>query len=165
MQGRTALQEQPVLTGNKGLRARVLRFVALLSLLGAVLLAPTTASASTYCTIRGFRAKVFQGPTEGMILNGNISMQLDGDGSLSGSLLSEDRQVLVNLVGRTHEQGIYLEFDLGYSGSIQAQILGLGVLPQPFTDCSTSMWGWFIGPQPGDRGLWYVPGSGSPGAE
>ena len=118
-----------------------------------------TVSASTYCTIRGFRAKVFQGPTRGMVLNGNISIRLDGDGSLRGSLLSEDRQVLVNLVGHTNERSIYLAFDLGYSGSTQAEILGVGVLPQPFSDCSTGMWGLFIGPQSGDRGTWHVPGS------
>lgn len=133
--------------------------IALLSLMGALLLAPMgSASASTYCTVHHFRARVLEGPTQGMIVNGNISLRLDGDGSLSGSLLSEDRQVLVNLVGHAQDSGIYLSFDLGYSGSTRMKIYGLGLLPQPFADCSQAMWGVFIGPQSGDQGFWYAPG-------
>lgn len=147
------------MTRSNRLRARIIVFIALVSLLGLALLAPATVSASTYCTIRGFRARVFQGPTQGMMLTGNISLRLNGDGTLSGSLLSEDRQVLVNLDGHTNERGIYLAFDLGYSGSTRAKILGLGILLEPFSDCSATMWGFFIGPQSGDRGIWYAPGS------
>lgn len=93
-----------------------------------------------------------------MVLSGNISLRLDGDGSLRGTLLSTDRQVEVNLVGHTREQGIFLEFDMGYSGRTEASLFGLGVLRQPFTDCSSTMGGMFIGPQAGDRGVWFVPG-------
>ncbi len=149
------------LTGKLGRGARPSRWwvVALLSILGLGLLAPVaTARASVYCTIRGFRASVFQGPTRGMVLNGNISLRLDPDGSLSGSLLSEDRQVQVNFVGRTTEHGIYMTFDLGYSGRTQAEIAALGVIPQRFADCTEPMLGIFVGPQPGDQGVWYTTG-------
>ncbi|MCC6805528.1 MAG: hypothetical protein IT319_21790 [Anaerolineae bacterium] len=153
-----AVLEQPLPIHRRRMRARVFCLFALAALLGAALFAPATASASIYCTVRGFQARVFQGPTQGMVLTGNITLRVDGDGSLSGSLLSEDRQVLVNLVGRTREQAVFLDFDMGYSGSTHRVIFGLGVLSKPFTDCSPTMVGLLIGPQSGDRGIWYVDG-------
>lgn len=149
---------QPLLIHRRRLLARVFCLFALVSLLGTTLFVPATASASIYCTVRGFQARVFQGPTQGMVLTGNMTVRVDGDGSLTGSLLSEDRQVLVNLVGSTHEQAIFLDFDMGYSGSTHRVIFALGVLSKPFTDCSPTMLGLLIGPQPGDRGIWYVDG-------
>jgi len=142
--------------------AKIILLLALFSILGLALFDQGTAAnanSSGSCTIHGFEADVRSGPTAGMQLSGTLTLVANGNGALTGSLLSDDRQVYVTLKGEVNGYALNLAFDLGYSGRTQTYIFGTGTLQHPFPDCSGATGGLLVGPQTGDNGVWNVVGS------
>ncbi len=143
-----------------------MRFKRIISIAVIVILAlgvaqdtATAQGAVVTCTFRGFSAVIRKGPTQGLRLSGTLRLTSSYDGSLTGSLLSTDRQVYVGVSGHAHGRAINLAFDFGYSGRTQTYLLGVGTMWEPFNKCSGAMGGLFTGPQDGDIGDWHVGGS------
>ena len=139
-------------------RIRIFLMLAVISILGMVLFVSqrNVADASGTCKIRGFQALVRHGPTQGMLLNGTLTLSADSYGAITGSLLSEDRQVYIKVSGTVNGYALNLALDLGYSGRTQTYIFGSGTLSHAFPDCSGLSGGLLQGPQKGDSGIWSV---------
>ena len=138
-------------------RIRLFLVLAIITGLGMVLfVSQRSAATANSCKIRGFQALVRHGPTQGMLLTGTLSLTADYNGTLTGSLLSDDRQVYIKASGTVNGYALNLALDLGYSGRTQTYILGTGTLSKPFPDCSGLTGGLLVGPQKGDSGDWSV---------
>ena len=108
------------------------------------------------CRIRGFQLLVNQGPTQGMLLAGTLSLTSDYNGALTGGLGPADGSFYIKATGTVNGYALNLAFDLGYSGRTQTYILGTGTLSKPFPDCNGMTGGLLVGPQKGDSGIWSV---------
>jgi hypothetical protein len=138
-------------------RIRIFLLLAIISGLGLVLfVSQRNVATADSCKIRGFQALVRHGPTQGMLLTGTLSLTADYNGTLTGSLLSDDHQVYIKASGTVNGYALNLALDLGYSGRTQTYILGTGTLSKPFPDCSGLTGGLLVGPQKGDSGDWSV---------
>jgi hypothetical protein len=139
---------------------RIILLLTIICGLGMVLFVTqrsvVTANSSGSCRIHGFRALVNHGPTQGMLLTGTLTLNADYLGAITGSLLSDDRQVYIKVSGTVNGHALNLAMDLGYSGRTQTYIFGTGTLSHPFPDCSGLSGGLLQGPQQGDSGIWSV---------
>lgn len=108
----------------------------------------TSTPSSISCTI-DFEATVHQGPDAGLSLVGDLALQIESSGALSGALSQQDgSQVPVS--GQAQGQAINLVFDLGS----EQYIFGVGSLQYDIRECKGAIGGPFTGPQPGDNGDW-----------
>lgn len=129
-------------------------FGTVLRLLLCVLLAITlTACDAAVAQAQGctmdFEASVRQGPDAGILLVGNLSFKIDGNGRLSGALVTKDgRQIAAS--GQTVGQAISLIFNL----DTDQHIFGTGTLEHDVQECSGVMGGSLTGPNAGDSGDW-----------
>ena len=138
---------------------KIVLCLAIISVLGVVLFKQETVpTESASCRIRGFSALVNQGPTQGMLLTGTLSLEEGAYGALTGGLKSDDGQVYIKVTGTVNGYALNLAFDLGYSGRTQTYIFGTGTLSKPFPDCTGATGGLLVGPQKGDNGVWSVKG-------
>lgn len=101
-----------------------------------------------------FEASVRSGPNAGLSVAGDLQLQFDGEGRLSGALVLNDGQ-RIGASGQTVGQAISLLFDV--SGQ---KIFGVGTLEMNLQSCKGISGGPLTGPQPGDNGDWlFTPGA------
>lgn len=108
----------------------------------------TSNAAPINCTV-AFEANVHHGPDAGLSLVGNLTLQVEPSGALSGVLTQQDSSQ-VQVSGQAQGQAINLVFDLGN----KQHIFGVGSLQYDVRECKGAIGGPFTGPQPGDSGDW-----------
>ncbi len=100
-------------------------------------------------TCRGeFEATVHQGPNAGLELIGELEMNIEETGSVSGTLIGEDGEVPV--VGQADGRAINLVFDLGDG----RKVFGVGAAEEDLRECEGDFGGPLEGPDSGDLGGW-----------
>lgn len=96
-----------------------------------------------------FEATVHQGPNAGLAVSGELQIQIDASGHLSGALVRPDG-VQVVASGQTIGQAINMLFDLGNG----QELFGVGTLSNDLQMCQGLGGGPLTGPKPGDSGDW-----------
>src|SRR5689334_4362905 len=84
---------------------------------------PVAAQAPAHCTIKNFEATVRQGPDAGMAYAGDLDLQADAQGHLTGTLTGKDSPAL-QVTGQVNGQAINLYIDAGGGQAIT----GVGTL-------------------------------------
>ncbi len=97
-----------------------------------------------------FEATVMRGPDAGNVLAGTITLTVDEDGNITGTLVQNDNSS-VEVVGVFRAPMIALEIRTS-TGIIS----GIGRLPGGFTPCTSNFGGNFRGPRHGDSGDWGI---------
>jgi hypothetical protein len=127
-------------------------YVLCLNLLMVLILAAcgqaTPAATTATCTSE-FEATIHQGPNAGLSLVGELTLEVQPSGSLTGMLILDDGSQ-VKAVGQTEGRAINLMFDLGND----QQIFGVGTSEYDIRECKGVLGGPFSGPLPGDIGDW-----------
>jgi hypothetical protein len=96
-----------------------------------------------------FEAKVIQGPDLGTALIGNLALEINPTGGISGVLVGKDG-TQVNVVGQATGRAVNLAFEVGNN----LTIFGVGTARREMTGCGGVLGGPFAGPRPGDLGDW-----------
>jgi hypothetical protein len=112
--------------------------------------------AATTCT-SDFEATVYQGPSQGLSLHGQLRFRLDSTGMLDGQLTTTDGQE-INATGQANGQAINLMLTVGE----EQYVFGTGTASDPVYTCNGVWGGGFTGPQPGDSGDWLTRTIGDP---
>ena len=121
--------------------------------------AKSASTTSFNCAFKQFSAVVYEGPDKGLSVEGQLTLQVNQSGSLTGTLKqTKGSDVLV--VGQANGRAINLIFDLGKS----RLLFGVGTLQQDIHTCEGAAGGPLVGPRGADSGNWGTPsnpGSGS----
>lgn len=105
-----------------------------------------------------FDATIREGPNMGVIMAGDLTISIDGDGALTGMLAMQDGKS-VNVAGQVVGRAINLAIEAqpASDGTQGMYIFGTGTAWQPISpdmNCGGTLGGTFSGPQPGDIGDW-----------
>jgi hypothetical protein len=134
-------------------------------LVTCVLVFQASPSVADTCTF-GFEATVRVGPNTGKTVGGILTVEIDEQGSLTGSLISnsllppdeETLAVVGQVTGRAINLAVQLQKSEDETTAGQA-LLGTGTAAFPIssaTQCGGAMGGTFAGPAAGDIGDWLV---------
>jgi hypothetical protein len=96
-----------------------------------------------------FEGTVYRGPSEGFTLMGDLELQIESSGSVSGVLANREGSE-VNVVGQANGRAINLVFNLANG----QRVFAVGSLEKDIRDCQGVAGGPLVGPQPGDSGDW-----------
>lgn len=124
------------------------------ALIGLVVLALglaacTATPATSTTTIGRFEATVHYGPNTGVSLNGQVKLDVESSGNVSGVLTLADGSQ-VKAVGQANGRAINLMFDLGND----QKVFGVGTAERDIREGGGMMGGPFSGPAAGDLGDW-----------
>jgi hypothetical protein len=110
----------------------------------------------------GLEATIYQGPSAGLAMLGDLQFDVEDDGSLIGSYILEDGSASFPIAGQVNGRAINLIITVAEG----QYIYGVGTALNDIIseDCGTAMGGPFVGPEAGDSGQWedYRP-KGRPG--
>lgn len=121
----------------------------------ALLLCSLTACGGTAATTTSqqctgtFEATVHQGPDAGLSVVGDLKLQIDPSGTITGVVSEKDGTQIVTS-GQTIGQAISLLFDVGGG----KHIFGVGTLEKDRHECKGVVGGPMSGPRSGDSGDW-----------
>jgi len=110
----------------------------------------TIVRASAACDITRFEARVREGLSEGKSFEGDLNLQEDNDGLLSGTFTSTDGTTTAQVVGQANGHAINLALEI----DSKQYVFATGTMWNTFAQCSGPMGGAFTGPQVGDIGDW-----------
>jgi hypothetical protein len=112
---------------------------------------PSVAAPSATC--RGsFTATVYRGLDTGLSVQGELTLQADASGSVTGVLKQTNGPQVVSIVGQANGRAINLLFDLG-----KKQLLfGVGTMQNDLRACEGQAGGSLVGPREADSGDWGV---------
>jgi hypothetical protein len=113
---------------------------------------PSSGAASFSCTFKQFSATVYQGPDRGLSVQGQLTLQVNQTGSLSGTL-KQTSGPDVSVVGQADGRAINLVFNLGQN----RLLFGVGTLQQDIHSCAGAAGGPLVGPNGPDSGNWGTP--------
>lgn len=130
-------------------RSFVLLCVMFISLSGTLSCQPILLPVSPTSCVLDFEATVHQGPSTGLSLNGELTLEIEQSGSIRGQLTTMD-----NLEIRITGQAIGQSLDLLFYVDKDTYIFGTGVAEMAVHHCWGVFGGPFVGPQPGDNGDW-----------
>ncbi len=97
------------------------------------------------------QARIQQGSSAGVTLNGDLRVTIDSANRLQGTLTRETGSP-ITVTGQIDELAIHSSFDLGDNNAI----LGVGTLQHDIGNPQGSAGGLLTGPQPGDSGDWFA---------
>jgi hypothetical protein len=109
----------------------------------------------------GLDATIYQGPSTGLTMIGDLQFDVESDGSLSGRFILDDGGE-VPLAGQVNGRAINLILTVAEG----KYIYGVGTALNDIIsdECGTAMGGPFVGPEAGDSGEWEDLGrKGKPG--
>ena len=113
----------------------------------------TSASTTSFnCTFKQFSAVVYEGPDKGLSVEGQLTLQVNQSGSLTGTL-KQTKGSDIPVVGQANGRAINLIFDLGQS----RLLFGVGTLQQDIHTCAGAAGGPLVGPRGADSGNWGTP--------
>ena len=100
----------------------------------------------------GLDATIYQGPSTGLTMIGDLQFDVDGDGSLTGRFILNEGGGEVPIAGQVNGRAINLIITVAEG----KYIYGVGTALNDITsdDCGTAMGGPFVGPEAGDSGEW-----------
>jgi hypothetical protein len=125
----------------------------------------TAASLSAQSCRAAFEVSLEEGPSAPLTVAGFLNIQIEPDGSFTGTLSREDASLVVsgkadfgkslNVVGQANGRSISMVVDLGNG----QHIFGVGASQNDLAACNGDfdgvMGGPAVGPQPGDHGDWF----------
>ena len=116
---------------------------------GSSAFASGSSTATVSCTLKQFVETVYQGPDKGLSLRGDLHLEADATGSVTGTL-EQSQGPDVKVVGQVTGRAINLVFDLGN----HQLLFGVGTLQHPLAQCKSPAGGSFAGPKAPDIGTW-----------
>ncbi len=139
--------------------SRILRMILaglLISLLGTLAACTRPDSGTVIPSSRRqssfqLQARIQQGPSTGLTLNGDLRVTIDSANRLQGTLTRETGSPLT-VTGQIVGLAIHLSFELGDNNAV----LGVGTLQHDISNPQGTAGGLLTGPQPGDSGDWFA---------
>ncbi len=139
--------------------SRILRMILaglLISLLGTLAACTRPDSGTVLPSSRRqssfqLQARIQQGPSAGLTLNGDLRVTIDSANRLQGTLTRETGSP-ITVTGQIDGLAIHWSFDLGDNTAV----LGVGTLQHDIGNPQGTAGGLLTGPQPGDSGDWFA---------
>ncbi len=100
----------------------------------------------------GFKASVNYGPDTGLTLDGQLGLNFDANGGVTGMYMSKDGKTQYPIAGQVTGRAINLAFNIGKNKFVY----GVGTAWEDIMagNCGTALGGPLVGPKVGDMGDW-----------